>query len=226
MFKILIVEDDKNMRMLLDYTLKEQSYHVLLAKDGMEALDVLETEHIDLMVVDFMMPNMNGDELTVSLRESNYTMPIIMLTAKNQINDKRIGFKAGVDDYLTKPFEKEELLLRIEALLRRTESVNKKKLSIGAMTLDYESFIITYQSDSITLPQKEFLLLFKLLSNPNRIFTRIEIMDEIWGYETESTTKTVDVHVNNIRKKLEHIPEFSIVSVRGLGYKGVIHENK
>lgn len=222
MFQILIAEDDKNTRRLLSAILTQNGYHTLLAQNGQEALDLFEKNHVDLAIIDVMMPVMDGYELTKTLREYDNMLPIIILSAKQLPTDKKMGFIAGTDDYMTKPFEDEELLLRIKALLRRTKSVNERKLILGNVTLDCDSLTVSRDSEVQTLPQKEFFLLFKLLSNPNVIFTRIQLMDEIWGVDSESSDSTINVHINRLRRRFENYPEFEIVSVRGLGYKAVI----
>lgn len=221
MFHILIVEDDKHTRSLLQAILKQAGYQTALACDGREALDVMDRQHIDLIVLDIMMPHMDGFELTSQLRECRYTLPILMLTARQLPQDKHKGFLVGTDDYLTKPFDDEELLLRIKALLRRAQIVNDHKLVIGQVTLDYDALTVTRAEEVQTLPQKEFYLLYKLLSYPEKIFTRLQLMDEIWGMATETTDATVNVHINRLRKRFEHYPEFEIVTIRGLGYKVV-----
>lgn len=222
MFQILIAEDDKNTRRLLDAILSQNGYHTLTAQNGQEALDLFERNHIDLAVIDVMMPVIDGYELTKILREYDNMLPIIILSAKQLQSDKKMGFIAGTDDYMTKPFEEEELLLRIKALLRRTKSVNERKMTIGKVILDCDSLTVCRDDEVQTLPQKEFYLLFKLLSNPNVIFTRIQLMDEIWGIDSESSDSTINVHINRLRRRFENYPEFEIVSVRGLGYKAII----
>lgn len=221
MFHILIVEDDKHTRALLKTILKQAGYQTYTACDGREALAVMDEQHIDLIVLDIMMPNMDGYELTRQLRDSNYTLPILMLTARQLPQDKHKGFLVGTDDYLTKPFDDEELLLRIKALLRRAQIVSDHRLVIGQVTLDYDALTVTRGEETQTLPQKEFYLLYKLLSYPGKIFTRLQLMDEIWGMTTESTDATVNVHINRLRKRFEKYPEFEIVTIRGLGYKAV-----
>ena len=221
MFHILIVEDDKNTRSLIQVILRQAGYQVHVAYDGMEALDVMDKQHIDLIVLDIMMPNMDGYEFTSQLRESKNTLPILMLTARQLPEDKRKGFLVGTDDYLTKPFDDEELLLRIKALLRRAQIVSDHRLIIGQVTLDYDALTVTRGEETQTLPQKEFYLLYKLLSYPGKIFTRLQLMDEVWGMTTESTDATVNVHINRLRKRFEKYPEFEIVTIRGLGYKVV-----
>lgn len=225
MFQILIAEDDKNTRRLLSAILSQNGYHTILAQNGQEALDLFEKNHVDLAIIDVMMPVMDGYQLTKLLRDYDSMLPIIILSAKQLPVDKKMGFIAGTDDYMTKPFEEEELLLRIKALLRRTKSVNERKMIIGEVTLDCDSLTVSRGEESQTLPQKEFFLLFKLLSNPNVIFTRIQLMDEIWGIDSESSDSTINVHINRLRRRFENYPEFEILSVRGLGYKAVIHKS-
>lgn len=224
MFQILIAEDDKNTRKLLSAILQQNNFHTILAADGQEALDLFESNHIDLAIIDIMMPKLDGLELTKILREYDNYLPILILSAKDLPLDKKKGFIAGTDDYMTKPFEEDELLLRIKALLRRTKSAAEGQLSVGDVTLFYDSLMVNRKDGtSMTLPQKEFYLLYKLLSNPNVIFTRIQLMDEIWGMDSESADSTINVHINRLRRRFETYPEFEIISVRGLGYKAVIH---
>ncbi|MBC2723092.1 response regulator transcription factor [Desulfosporosinus sp.] len=222
MFPILVVEDDKNTRKFLGAVLKANGYLPLLAEDGREALKVLDQHHVDLIIVDIMMPNMDGYELTKELRDSNYNLPILMVTAKQLPEDKRQGFLVGTDDYITKPFDEEEMLLRIKALLRRAQIVSAHKITMGDVTLDFDGLTVSRGKEVQTLPPKEFYLLYKLLSYPGKIFTRIQLMDEIWGIETESSDNTVNVHINRLRNRFEAFSEFEIVTVRGLGYKAVI----
>ncbi|MBE6033469.1 MAG: response regulator transcription factor [Clostridiales bacterium] len=221
MFRILIVEDDINTKKLMKAVLSANGYITFTASDGVEALKVLDSEHIDLILLDVMMPNMDGYELTEELRTSGYQLPILMVTAKQLPADKKKGFIVGTDDYMTKPVDEEEMLLRIKALLRRAQIVNDHKLTIGDVVLDYDSLTVSRGNERQTLPQKEFYLLYKLLAYPNKIFTRIQLMDEIWGMESESTDYTVNVHINRLRKRFEKYPEFTIETVRGLGYKAI-----
>ena len=221
MVNILVVEDDKHTRKLLETILRREGYSVFKAEDGLKALEVLEDHHIDLIILDIMMPNMDGYEFAKELRDSGCIIPILMATAKHLPEDKKKGFIVGTDDYMTKPIDIEEMLLRIKALLRRSQIVNSKKLIIGEVTLDYDTLTVTRGDEKQTLPQKEFYLLYKLLSYPDKIFTRIQLMDEIWGMETESSDVTVNVHINRLRKRFDSYPEFEILSVRGLGYKAV-----
>lgn len=222
MFDILVVEDDKNTRKLLTAVIGGNGYNVVEAKNGEEALEMLEHNHVDLMVLDVMMPKMDGFTLTETLREAGSTLPILILSAKQNVRDIKQGFLVGIDDYLTKPFDFEVLLLRIKALLRRSKIVSENKLTVGGVTLDYNSYTVTTPDWEEQLPQKEFLLLFKLLSYPNVVFTRLQLMDEIWGMDAESDDHTVNVHINRLRTRFADTPDFEIVTVRGLGYKAVI----
>ncbi len=224
MFNILIAEDDPNTRKLLSAVLKSNGYNPLLSCNGVEALDVLEKNQVDLMIIDVMMPKMDGYELTQTLRASNSQIPMLMLSAKQKSEDIKQGFIVGIDDYMTKPFDIEELLLRIKALLRRSKIASEQKLTVGSVTLDYNSFTVTTSEGSETLPQKEFLLLFKLLSYPGVVFTRLQLMDEIWGMDAESDEHTVNVHINRLRTRYANVHDFEIVTIRGLGYKAVRHD--
>ena len=224
MFDILVVEDDKNTRKLLTTILKNHGYNALEATNGEQALDVLDHNHVDLMVLDVMMPRMDGFTLTQTLRDNGSQLPILILSAKQNVVDIKQGFLVGIDDYLTKPFDFDVLLLRIKALLRRSKIVTENKLTVGNVTLDYSSYTVTTPTFSEQLPQKEFLLLFKLLSYPNVVFTRLQLMDEIWGMDAESDEHTVNVHINRLRTRFADTPDFEIVTARGLGYKAVRHD--
>ncbi|HOQ14307.1 MAG TPA: response regulator transcription factor [Bacillota bacterium] len=221
MFRILVVDDDKHTRMFLRAILENDNYTVLTATNGEEALEVLDREHVDLVVLDIMMPKMDGYEFTKLIRKTNETLPILMVTAKHLPADEKKGFLVGTDDYITKPIDEEKLLLRIKALLRRAQIVNEKRITIGDVVLDYNSFTVTRNGETQQLPQKEFLLLYKLLSYPGQIFTRIQLMDEIWGTNSDTGWETVTVHIGRLRKRFEGWDEFEIVAVRGLGYKAV-----
>ena len=221
LFNILIVEDDKNTRKLLNVVIESGGYMTFFATNGLEALDTLDKQHIDLMIVDIMMPDMDGYELTKELRENGSAIPILMLTAKQLPKDKQQGFLAGTDDYMTKPFDEFEMLLRIKALLRRAKIINEHKITIGMVSLDYDNLTVSRNDEIHTLPPKEFYLLYKLLSYSGMIFTRIQLMDEIWGMETDSADNTINVHINRLRNRFYTYPEFEIVTVRGLGYKAV-----
>ena len=224
MVRILVADDDKNIRRLLRAVLEGAGYDVLTAPDGMEALKVLETEHIDLVVLDIMMPGMDGYDLTREIRRYSEDMPILMVTAKQLPEDKKRGFLVGTDDYMTKPIDSEEMLLRIRALLRRAKIASDRKITIGDVTVDYDSLSVNRNGDTQILPQKEFMLLFKLLSYPGRTFTRSQLMDDIWGSDSESGYETVTVHIGRLRKRFEGWDEFEIQSVRGLGYRAVKHD--
>ena len=221
MFNILVVDDDKNTRLLMKAVLESENYSVYTAKEGKEALDVMDKNHIDLAVVDIMMPGMDGYEFTKILRESDEKLPILMVSAKQLSNDRKKGFMVGIDDYMTKPVDEEEMLLHINALLRRANIANERKIVIGNVTFDYDSLTVTKDKETMELPQKEFLLIYKLLSYPGKIFTRIQLMDEIWGAESDTGWETVTVHIGRLRKRFEGWDEFEIESVRGLGYKAV-----
>ena len=223
MFQILVAEDDKKTRRLMEAVLKEHGYHPILACDGLEALKLLDTHHVDLVILDIMMPGMDGYEFTRQLRATDYTLPILMVTAKQLPEDKRKGFIVGTDDYMTKPVDEEEMILRIRALLRRAQIVNERRITIADVCLDYDSLTVSRGDESQTLPRKEFYLLYKLLSYPGKIFTRIQLMDEIWGMESQSDDNTINVHINRLRKRFEDYPEFTIETIRGLGYKAVKH---
>ena len=221
MFHILVVDDDKNTRKLIEAVLRRENFTVSTSENGKDALEKLDGEHIDLVVLDVMMPEMDGYEFTKTLRESENDIPILMVSAKQLPTDKHKGFLVGTDDYITKPIDEEEMLLRIKALLRRAKIVNEHRIVVGNVVLDYDALTVTGHGTVQELPQKEFLLLYKLLSYPGKIFTRIQLMDEIWGMESDSGWGTVTVHIGRLRKRFEGWNEFEIVSVRGLGYKAV-----
>ena len=221
MFHILVVDDDKNTRRLMRAVLEGAGYTVTTAEDGEEALEALDRVHIDLVVLDIMMPKMDGYAFTQTLREGNNDMPILMVSAKQLSEDRKKGFLVGTDDYMTKPVDTEEMLLRIKALLRRAKIASERKIEIGDVVLDYDALTVARGGECQELPQKEFLLLYKLLSYPGKIFTRIQLMDEIWGMDSDTGWETVTVHIGRLRKRFEGWPEFEIVSVRGLGYKAV-----
>lgn len=221
MFHILVVDDDKNTRRLMRAVLENADYTVSTAVNGKEALALMESEHVDLVVLDIMMPEMDGYEFTETLRAVNNDLPILMISAKQEPEERRQGFLVGTDDYMTKPVDEEEMLLRIRALLRRAKIVSERRITIGDVVLSYDELTVTRGGETQVLPQKEFLLLYKLLSYPGKIFTRIQLMDEIWGSESETGWETVTVHIGRLRRRFEGWNEFSIESVRGLGYKAV-----
>lgn len=219
MFTILVVEDDLPLQRMMCAFLGMNGYRTVSAANGEEALDAIERVMPDLVVADVMMPVMDGWQLTEELRRAYPLLPIMLVTARDTLEDKRTGFTRGADDYMTKPVDLDELLLHVGALLRRAQAMTSHRLTVGETVLDYDSLTVTRQDVSITLPKKEFYLLFKLLSSPKQIFTRRQLMDEIWGMDAQSDERTVDVHVKRLREKCEIFPDFSIVTVRGLGYK-------
>ena len=221
MFQILVVDDDKNTRLLFKAILESENYTVFTAFNGEEAMDIMDRNHIDLVVLDIMMPGMDGYEFTKTLREAQNNLPVLMVSAKHLPQDKKKGFLAGTDDYMAKPVDEEEMILRIKALLRRAKIANERKMEIGDVVLDYDALTVFRKGEVIELPQKEFMLLYKLLSFPGKIFTRIQLMDEIWGANSDTGWETVTVHIGRLRKKFEGWEEFEIQSVRGLGYKAV-----
>lgn len=221
MFRILVIDDDKNTRRFMQALLETERYTVFTAGNGEEALEVMEKEHIDLAVLDIMMPRMDGYEFTKVLRESDSDLPILMVSAKQLPADRKQAFLVGTDDYMTKPVDGEELLLHVKALLRRAKIASERQLTVGDVVLDYDSLTVTGHGTVQELPQKEFLLLFKLLSYPGKIFTRIQLMDEIWGNDSDTGWETVTVHIGRLRKRFDGWEEFEIVSVRNLGYKAV-----
>ena len=222
MFHILVVEDDKNTAKLMRAILSHAGYEVFSAANGIEALIITDKQHIDLIVLDIMMPGMDGYAFTERLRDCGDNTPILMVTAKQLPEERCRGFLVGTDDYMVKPVNDEEMLLRIKALLRRSQIANERKLRIGKVILDYDALTIARDGVSRTLPQKEFYLLYKLLSYPDKIFTRLQLMDEIWGMESKSTDTTVNVHIARLRKRFENWPEFEIIAIRGIGYKAVV----
>lgn len=221
MVNILVVDDDKNIRKLMRAVFETEGYGVYLAEDGDKALEVIDSVKIDLAIVDIMMPNMDGYEFTDTLRKAKEELPIIMVSAKHLPEDRKKGFLVGIDDYLVKPVDTEELLLRVKAMLRRVKINDERKIVIGKVVIDSDSLTVSKNGVSQELPQKEFQLLYKLLSYPDKIFTRIQLMDEIWGMDCETGWETVTVHIARLRKRFENFEEFEIQSVRGLGYKAV-----
>ncbi|EEG78912.1 response regulator transcription factor [Dethiobacter alkaliphilus] len=219
MFNILVVEDDRNLQKLMKAVLRQNGYNVLCAEDGVQALELLDSAHVDLIICDIMMPNMDGYALTDTLRKANNNLPVLMVTARETFDDKKKGFLVGTDDYMVKPVDMDEMVLRVAALLRRSRIINERRLSIGEVELNYDTLTVHRNNNSYILPKKEFYLLFKLLSYPKQIFTRQQLMDEIWGMDAEADERTVDVHIKRLREKFADFPEFEIVTVRGLGYK-------
>lgn len=219
MFKILIVEDDLELSGLFKKVLIKNGYTVKTAINGKDALDIVSSEYIDLIISDIMMPVMDGYELVRSLRDLDLKTPVLMITAKDAFDDMRMGFLSGTDDYMVKPVNVNEMVLRIGALLRRAQMINDRRQVIGSTELECDSLTITTNGKSQVLPQKEFMLLYKMVSYPNKIFTRQQIMDDIWGYSSETDAHTVDVHIGRLRERFRDNPDFEIVTIRGVGYK-------
>ena len=224
LFKILVVEDDKNLKRLITTWLKMNKYETYEASNGREALKLLDKEYIDLIISDVMMPQMDGFELIKELRDCNYEVPILVITAKGDMQDKKTGFILGADDYMVKPIEMEELLLRVKAILKRSQSPHEKRIVIGDLVIDYEQMSVIRKGKVYLLAKKEFELLYKLVSSPNVIHNRQDLMEEIWGLESESDFRTVDVHIKRIREKLIDVDEFEIITIRSVGYKCIIKE--
>ena len=221
MFHVLVVDDDKNARFLLKELLESERYTVTEADGGDTALAVLDKEHVDLVIVDIMMPRVDGYRFTEELRTFDAELPVLMVSAKQLPEDRKRGFISGIDDFMSKPFDNEELLLHVKALLRRAKIESERKIVVGDAVLDYDSFTVSRPGEQVELPQKEFLLLYKLLSYPDKIFTRLQLMDEIWGFDCDTVPETVTVHVGRLRKRFENWNQFEIQSIRGLGYKAV-----
>lgn len=224
MITILLVEDDRHLRKLMAYHLEREGYTVLMASNGVEALEMIETTHVDLMISDVMMPEKDGFALTREIRGTSGEFPILMVTARERLDDKKQGFSAGADDYMVKPVEMEEMLLRVDALLRRSKIQTDRKIVVGSTVLDYDTLMVERPGESIELPKKEFYLLFKLLSYPKQIFTRQQLMDDVWGYDSLAEERTVDVHIKRLCEKFEKNQDFSIITIRGLGYKAEKNE--
>ena len=223
MFNVLVVEDDKNLKKLMVTYLKKNNYTTFEARNGIQALDIIDKQYIDLVISDIMMPEMDGYELLNELRIANYEIPIMLITAKSDISDKKQGFILGADDYMVKPIDMEEMVLRVSVLLKRAKSANKRKIILRDLIIDYDQLSVVKHDKVYNLAQKEFYLLYKLVSTPNTIFTRQELIEEIWGLESESEYRTVDVHIKRLREKLKELNELEIVTVR---YKCIINKEK
>lgn len=221
MFKILIAEDDSELRQLFSHVLIKNGYSVTGVCNGKEALDALDKGYYDLIISDIMMPEMDGYELVSSLRTAGYSIPVMMITAKDAFDDMRMGFVSGTDDYMVKPVNVNEMVLRVGALLRRAQLINDRRLVIGGTVMECDSLTVTWDGQSAVLPQKEFMLLYKMASFPGRIFTRQQLMDDIWGYDSDTDTHTVDVHIGRLRDRFRDSKDFKIVTMRGVGYKVV-----
>ena len=221
MLKILIAEDDRELRRLFAHVLLKNGYTVKEVGDGKEALDAIDAEYFDLIISDVMMPIVDGYQLVRQLRDAGNNTPVLMITAKDAFDDMRLGILSGADDYMKKPVNVNEMVLRVQALLRRAQMINERKQTIGNTVLECDTFTVTTNSEVISLPQKEFMLLYKMASYPGRIFTRQQLMDDVWGYDTESDSHTVDVHIGRLRDRFRDNPDFKIVTMRGVGYKVV-----
>ena len=221
MFKILIAEDDRELRQLFQHVLTKNGYAVTGVSNGEEAMDAIDAGYYDLIISDIMMPVMDGYELVSSLRQAGINTPVMMITAKDAFDDMRMGFLSGSDDYMVKPVNVNEMVLRVGALLRRAQLANERRQVIGNTVLECDSLSVHSGKETMTLPQKEFMLLYKMVSFPGRIFTRQQLMDDIWGYSSESDTHTVDVHIGRLRERFRDNPDFKIVTMRGVGYKVV-----
>lgn len=225
MFHILVVEDDQALNKLICRVLNKNGYETASATDGEEALALLDQMYIDLIITDLMMPNMDGYDLTKALRDSGYQLPILVVTARDTFPDKAKGFKLGIDDYMVKPIDVNEMVLRVGALLKRARISTERKIVCGNTVLDYDALTVRCGREVSLLPQKEFYLLYKLMAYPNKIFTRRQLMDEIWGMDSSSEERTVDVHINRLRERFKDCTDFQIQTVRGLGYKVVKQES-
>ncbi len=222
MFNILVADDVANIRRLYEYTLEKNGFKVYSAENGEAALDIIEKQHIDLAILDVMMPKKDGYEVLKTLRESGSNLPVLIITAKDAAEDLRRGFVLGTDDYMTKPVDEMEMILRIKALLRRSKIAEEQKIVVGNTELIYDSFTVKFSGQPVILPKKEFQILFKLLSFPGKTFTRTAIMEEFWEMDSDSEARTVDVHINRLRERFRDNPDFEILTVRGLGYKAEI----
>ena len=221
MFKILIAEDDRELRQLFEHVLVKHGYAVTGVSNGREALQAMAENYFDLVISDIMMPEMDGYELVESLRQSGHTLPVLMITARGSFDDMRQGFLSGTDDYMVKPVNVNEMVLRVGALLRRAQMINERRQTLGSTVMECDSLTVTTGGESMVLPQKEFMLLYKMASFPGKIFTRQQLMDEIWGYGSDSDTHTVDVHIGRLRERFRDNADFRIVTMRGVGYKVV-----
>ena len=217
--RILIAEDDRELRQLFVHVLTKNGYSVKGVTNGREALDALDADYFDLIISDIMMPEVNGYDLVRSLREAGNTTPVLMVTAKDSFEDMRRGFVSGTDDYMVKPINVNEMILRVQALLRRAQMISERRQVVGSTVMEIDSLTVTTENESFVLPQKEFMLLYKMAASPGKIFTRQQLMDEIWGYENESDTHTVDVHIGRLRERFRDNTDFKIVTMRGVGYK-------
>ena len=221
MLKIMIAEDDQELCQLFSHVLTKNGYSVKGVADGQKALEAMEQDYFDLLISDIMMPKVDGYELVRQLRERGNQTPVMMITARDAFDDMRQGFLSGTDDYMVKPINVNEMVLRVGALLRRSQMIHDRRQTVGGTVMELDSLTVTFNGESQILPQKEFMLLYKMISYPGKIFTRYQLMEEIWGYDNESDTHTVDVHIGRLRERFRENPDFKIVTIRGVGYKAV-----
>ena len=221
--KILVVDDESDIRELIGFYIEKEGFEMLEASDGEEALDIVENEYVDLAIVDIMMPKMDGYEFVEEIK-SFKDIPVIMLSAKSQSIDKLRGFDLGIDDYVTKPFDADELIARVKTVLKRYSINTNNIINIKDVVFDGDNYVIKYKDELIHLPLKQFELVFELAKNPNQIYSREQLIEKIWGFDYEGFDRTVDVHIKRIRENLSHIPDIKIVTVRGLGYKLEVNE--
>lgn len=222
MFQILVVEDDKSLNKSVCSFLSHSGYEATGCLNVIDAYDALYEKTFDLIVSDIMMSGIDGFEFARNVRELNENIPILFITARDDITSKQRGFRIGVDDYMVKPIDLDELFLRIGALLRRAKIASSRKLAVGSFAMDADEFIATLDGEEISLTKREFNILYKLLSYPQKTFTRSQLMDEFWDADTNTAPRAVDVYMTKLRSKLAHCQDFEIVTVHGLGYKVVI----
>ena len=220
---ILVVEDNKNTQLLTQARL-QPFFEVVCAEDGLDALDIIYARHVDLIISDIMMPNMDGFELLSRIRSEGFNTPVLMLTAKQTFDNKREAYNCGADDYVTKPVDYDELLLRINALLRRAKIATERQITVGKLTIDEAEHTVMYNEEPIPLSRKEFDLIYKFLSYPGKIFTKKQLLDEVWGLDSECTEDTIKTHINRLRNKLAECDEFEITTIKGFGYKLEVSE--
>lgn len=224
MINILVIEDDEKLNYIVCQFLNDNGYRAISCKKAMDAFDRILEETVHMIISDIMMPEMDGFEFASEIRKQDKDIPILFMTAREDISAKQKGYDIGIDDYMVKPIEMDELILRVSALLRRANIANERKLEVGSMTLKEEETTVYINGEEVPLTVREFNILFKLLSYPKRTFTRLQLMNEFWGFESESNPRTVDVSITKLRDKISECQNVDIVTVRGLGYKAVIKE--
>lgn len=224
MFNVLVVEDERNIRKLIEIKLTNFGYNVVTAENGRDALDKLSENHLDILLVDAMMPVMDGFEFVKAVRQSGNNVPVIMVTARGSLADKSQGFDVGVDDYMVKPIEFDELSLRIKAVLRRAKIVSDRKITIGETVLDYDTLTVSNNTEKVLLTKTEFGIIYKLLSYPERSFSKSALFEEFWSWDSETEEDIVKVYINRIRNKIAPFSEIDVETVRGIGYRGIRNE--